>query len=76
MNKQRRKEIQDIVDRLDVIMTDMESVRDDEQDYMDGFPENLQGSVKYEKAEENVDNLGCACDSLEEVISFLEAAME
>lgn len=76
MNKQRRKEIQEIIDRIEAIKSDLETVRDDEQFYMDSIPENLMGSERYEKAEEAVSNLEGACDNLDEALEQLEAAME
>ena len=76
MNKQRRKEIQEIMDRLGEIKSDLEAVWNDEQYYMDSIPENLTGSERYEKAEEAVSNLEGACDNLDEALEQLEAAME
>lgn len=76
MNKQRRKEIQEIIDRLGEIKSDLEAVWNDEQYYMDSIPENLMGSERYEKAEEAVSNLEGAYDNLDEAIEMLEAAME
>ena len=76
MNKQRRKEIREIMDRLGEIKSDLEMVRDDEQFYMDSIPENLTGSERYGKAEEAVSNLEGACDNLDEALEQLAAAME
>ena len=76
MNKERRKEIQGIMDRLGEIKTDLEAVWNDEQFYMDSIPENLTGSERYKKAEEAVSNLEGAYDNLDEALEQLEAAME
>ena len=76
MNKQRRKDIQYIMEKLEEIKWDLETARDDEQFYMDSIPENLMGSERYEKAEEAVSNLEGACDNLDEALEQLEAAME
>lgn len=76
MNKQRRKEIQEIMVKLEEIKTDIEAVWNDEQFYMDSIPENLTGSERYGKAEEAVSNLEGACDNLDEALEQLEAAME
>ena len=73
MNKARRKEIQKVI--LD-IETLVQSILGEEQDAFDNMPENLQGSEKYEKADEACDNLSEAVDNLEEVISSIEAAIE
>ena len=76
MNKQRRKDIQSIMEKLEAIKSELETVRDDEQYYMDSIPENLTGSERYEKAEEAVSNLEGAYDNLDEAIGMLESAME
>ena len=77
MNKERRKELLAIINRLqsinlsdesevDSVKCDLESVLCDEEGYMDNIPENLQGGYRYAKAEEACDNLQCAIDVLEE----------
>lgn len=76
MNKQRRKEIENIVSALMDLQTKIESLRDDEQEIVDNTPENLQGSERYEIAEAAADNLDAACSSMEELIDYLNDAAE
>ena len=91
MNKERRAEIKEILELLDKVTADLEeiqnsieNIKDEEQEYLDNIPENLQGSDKYTKAEEAVENLETAYDSLGEAIeeqiyearTSLENAME
>ena len=76
MNKARRKQISEIIDALEIAMSSIESVRDDEQEYFDNIPENLQGSDRYSIAEDAVDNLDNAYDSIQEVIDYLSAAAD
>ena len=77
MNKERRKELLAIINRLqsinlsdesevDSVKCDLESVLCDEEGYMDNIPENLQGGYRYAKAEEACDSLQCAIDMLED----------
>ena len=40
------------------------------------MPENLQGSERYEKADDAISNIEDAVSTLEDVISSIEAAME
>lgn len=42
---------------------------------MDNCPENLQGSERYEKMEDAVDNLNDALEKLEEAKEYIEAAI-
>ena len=88
MNKQRRKELYAIKERLKVITNtdkenvdldetkeiledikcDLECLYNDEESYMDNIPENLQESIRYEKAEAACDNLEAAVDSVDDAI--------
>lgn len=51
-------------------------LHDEEEEYKDNMPENLQSSERYEKAEAAVDALGSAVSSLEEVLDYIEEAQE
>ena len=76
MNKQRRKEISDLIERFESLCGDVESILEEEEEYRDNIPENLQGSERYERAEEACDNISSALDSLDEVIEYLGNALE
>lgn len=90
MNNARRKTIRRILIRLteiseemESILSDIELVKDEEEESFDNIPENLQESDRYQAAETAVDNLNEAYDlwqeafeSIEDVSSSLEAAME
>lgn len=90
MNKPRRKQIQEVIDRLgslqsdtDELISTIEGIQGDEEEYRDNIPENTQGSERYECAEAACDALMTARDTLEEskdnlddVISSLEEAAE
>lgn len=74
MNRERRKSIQSIIDQLEELKGSVEDIQSEEEEYRDNFPENLQGSERYEIAEEAIENLEAAVSSLEEVICYLEEA--
>lgn len=76
MNKARRKELSRVVELLEEAQSIIESCRDEEQEYMDNMPENLQESEKYYAAEEAVNNMDEAYDKIDEVINSVESAME
>lgn len=71
MNKERRKNIQDVVEQLEGLKTTLEELQGEEEEYRDNIPENLQGSERYEKADEACDALNDAVNSLEDIISSL-----
>lgn len=57
---------------MESIQSDLESILNDEQDYLDNIPENLQGSERYEVAEAAVDNLETAMSAIEDIISNVD----
>ncbi len=88
MNNKRRKSIAEIISKLnsfseevESILYDIEIVKDEEEECLENFPENLQGTERYNKVEESADNLNTAydvcqdvVDNIEEIISTLEEA--
>ena len=76
MNKARRKELTDIYHGIAELMERLEIVLDEEQECLDNIPENLQGSERYERAENAVSSLESAFDSLSEAFDYIDAAQE
>lgn len=76
MNKDRRKRINQAVEMLDQARNILEECMDEEEEYRDNMPENLQGSEKYEVADSNVDCLESAVTGLEDVIDNAMNAAE
>ena len=69
MNKQRRKAIGDIYDKLIDIQSDLEYIRDEEQESFDNLPESIQYSERGERMEEYI-------SSLEEALDYVDYAVE
>lgn len=76
MNNPRRKTLQSIYDIITEAKDNLDAVRDEEECYKDNMPENLQGSERYERAEEAIDALESAICSLEEALDSIEEAKE
>lgn len=76
MNKNRRKQIDDILEQLNPLLLGIESVKDEEQEAYDNLPESMQNGDKGEKMSDAVNNLEYAFDSLTEVIDYLESAKD
>lgn len=82
MNKERRKAIEKLAAEIQLIQLEdsraklsdakdtLESLRDEEQEYIDNMPENLQGSDKHSNAEEAV---RCMEDQMQILDSLVEA---
>ncbi|USL89073.1 hypothetical protein SEA_KANNH_53 [Microbacterium phage KannH] len=72
MNNQRRKEIQEVINKLadldalrNEIKEEIERIRDEEQEYYDNMPEGLQQSDRGYKAEEAASQLDDAAQQLD-----------
>lgn len=76
MNKDRRARIQALINKLEDIREDIDFIKDEEQEYYDNMPENFQMGEKGDKAQEAIDNLDYAYSSIEEVVEYLEEALE
>jgi N6-adenosine-specific RNA methylase IME4 len=75
MNKDRRKRLSDIVERLSGIHTDLEELATDERDAFESMPEGLQQSTKGEQIDANADaleNASCTVDDLNTELQEIE----
>tara|TARA_R110000751_G_C13426964_1_gene441035 strand:- start:168 stop:410 length:243 start_codon:yes stop_codon:yes gene_type:complete len=73
-NKARRKQIGYLADRLDELRSEVDNLRDEEQDYYDELPETLQGGEEGGCAEEAVQFLEEAGGQLSQAIDQLNEA--
>lgn len=76
MNKQRRKTLNEIYKKVAELRDWLEEVKDEEENYRDNIPENLQNSDRYGIAEEACDNLDSAISSLDEALDYIESASQ
>lgn len=76
MNKQRRKSLEDIIERLESAKADIEDVRDEETEAYDNMPDSLRESERGEAISENCDELDSACEGLEGIIEILQECIE
>lgn len=75
-NKIRRKSLEEVIAKIQELSEEIESFMADEEEYRDNMPENLQGSERYEKADEACSAMQDAIDNLEEAVENLEIATE
>ncbi len=81
MNKARRKELAGVIKGLNTIqdrddlyswINTLDNIKDDEQDYYDNIPENLQYSQRAEDSEQAIEYMEEALDLLNEVYDMDE----
>lgn len=75
MNAARRKEIEKAVALIEVAHGMIEQAMADEQDYYDNMPESLQGGEKGDVANNAIEQLDTAMNSLDEATSAAQDAM-
>ena len=68
MNKKRREQISKVVDKLEVLKSELECILMDEEMVRDSLEEHFSGTERYEISEEACDLLQDAIDSLEEIL--------
>lgn len=76
MNKERRKAIEKIIDSLDQLMAEIDTVASEEREYYDNMPENMQMSERGEKASQDADALEQARDDVETAKDSLFGVLE
>ena len=74
MNYIRRKQIEEVVQKLSDLQGDIESICADEQEAFDNLPESFQYSERGEAMQEAIDNLDYASSSIDDVIDYLTEA--
>jgi F0F1-type ATP synthase membrane subunit b/b' len=75
MNNLRRKALMEIEDKIGELKSELETIRDEEQEYIDNMPESLQSSEKHEAGEVAVENMENIIDSLSEAITYMDAGL-
>lgn len=71
MNKERKNRIFVVNNRLNVLAEELRSIKEEEENYYDNIPENLQGSMRAEESEEAIDLLDEVVDKIEEIVDQL-----
>lgn len=76
MNKARRNEISAIIERLEACKSDLDCLREEEQECFDNLPESLQDAEKGETMQENADDLENVCDEIDNIIESLQEVID
>ena len=76
MNKQRRKSIDRLIDKLSEIRDEIEMLKDEEQEAFDNMPESLQSSERGENMETAIYALDEAYESIDSAIDSLTQSTE
>lgn len=72
MNKERRKQINKLIDKIRENISELDGIIDDEQDAFDNLSEGLQCTMRAADMEEAIDTMNEALDQLNEAADTLE----
>ena len=72
MNKDRRKRLEGICEKLMEIYEELDAIIDEEQEAYDNMPESLQDSEKGERMYEGIDSLESARDDINNAATTIE----
>lgn len=75
MNKDRREKLSEAVKKLSDVQAVVQAVCDKEEDCLDNYPENLQGTERFEQMELAVDSLNEALEKLDDAKEQIVAAV-
>ena len=76
MNKARRTELSKLLSTLEGVQNELETLRDEEQEYYDNMPESLQSGDKGNAAETAISELDDAISNVEFAIGNIGNAQE
>ena len=71
MNKSRRQRIRDVRKEIESCKESLQAILDEEQEYFDNMPENLQGSMRGSDSEDAIDTMESCIEDLENIINEL-----
>jgi flagellar biosynthesis chaperone FliJ len=72
MNNDRRQQLRDLADRINDVKEDLENIMQEEKEYRDEMPENLQSGQRYEESEEWSGQMEAVLESLENAVNDIE----
>ena len=75
MNAKRRKRLSEANEQLNLAISVIEDVIDEEQDSLDNTPEGLQESDAFSEKEESLENLVDALEDLRLIIETIQSVL-
>ena len=75
MNEKRRQRLRGVLRMLSDAEAIVSAASDQESDALDNYPENLQGSERYERTEDAAENLDEALDRIGEARDLIQSAI-
>lgn len=71
MNKQRRKWLESVINKLEEQRDELANIQEEEQECYDNLPEGIQESDRGVQIQENADELDSASSDIDDIIERL-----
>lgn len=71
MNNKRRQKIRDVVSKMEGLTSDLEYIKDEEDESRANMPENLESSEQYEKSEQISDTIEDAITDIKDALNTI-----
>ena len=72
MNKTRRKQLMELIRKIELLKDELDNIKSDEEYTFDNMPESLQSSPNGQDSEYAIDQMEDALDVMDEVIDAIE----
>lgn len=76
MDERRRGQLREVLTMLTGASSIVERVCDREQDCIDNYPENLQGTERFERMEDALDRLNEALEKIDDAKDHIQLAIQ
>ena len=76
MNVTRRKQLAKLVEQLESVMSDIDTIREQEQEAYDNMPESIQESERGDRMSEIIDSIQYAYDNVSDAVYNINEAIE
>lgn len=76
MNATRRKQLAKLVEQLESIMSDIDTIREQEQEAYDNMPDSIQESERGDRMSEIIDSIQYAYDNVSDAVDNINEAIE
>lgn len=75
MNRVRRNALEKLMLKIEEVVSELETLKDEEDEYRDNMPENLQYGERYEVSAAASEAMEYAMDNLTEAMDSINEAM-
>ena len=76
MNKMNRKQLSDLISRIETLHEELDEIKDGEEEKYDNMPENLQESDRGETLSDIIDCLDSAAEDLNNAVENIQSAID